>query len=263
MDGNQMGTYLRARRQMVHPEDVGRPSEPGRRVAGLRREEVAELAGISPDYYLRLEQGRDAHPSDQVLRALSKALLLDDDSAAYLQRLVNPVPSAAFAPRSDSVDWTAFELLEGWTHTVAYVTNGCQDVVAANAKAISLAPMLYTPGINLLLALFTDDMKMAVPTWDDLIRGVLASMRARTDPSDPRLHEIVGELSLRDADFRRLWALHEVRNIPDGSAPVFIEGFGIVEMHWQNLIIPADPRLVLVSHFGMPGSIAEEALRSL
>jgi transcriptional regulator with XRE-family HTH domain len=248
---------------MVRPEDVGLPPESGRRVPGLRREEVAELAGISSDYYLRLEQGRDVNPSDQVLRSLAKALLLDDESSAYLQRLVHPVPSTMFSPDRATIGPDVDHLLAAWSHVAAFVTTGCQDVVAANRKAISLAPMLYTPGSNILLELCTAPMKRAVPEWESMFRTTLASMRERTDPNDPRLHEVVGELSFRDEDFRRLWALQEVRTITNGSTASFVEGFGTIELHWQNLIVPADPRLALVTLFGEPGSLAETAIESL
>lgn len=89
---NDLGNYLRARRHTLSPAEVGLPADAGRRVAGLRREEVARLAGISPEYYLRLEQGRDTHPSDQVLRALAAALSLDETATAYLHRIADPPP---------------------------------------------------------------------------------------------------------------------------------------------------------------------------
>ncbi|TIH37369.1 helix-turn-helix transcriptional regulator [Subtercola vilae] len=263
MDNNPVGEFLRARRETVQPEDVGLYVDAGRRVSGLRREEVAQLAGISSDYYLRLEQGKDAHPSDQVVNAIAKALLLDDQATAYLQRLVSPTATHPFAPTLADVDPADLDFLTWWDHSAAYVTNGCQDVLAANALAGRLAPGVYEPGRNLMLALFSDTAKATVSDWETVASEMLAATRERTDANDPRLHEIVGELSLTDTDFRRIWARHDVKTCTHGTTSYPIHGYGVVELRWQQLSIRTDPRLALTTTFALPGSQEETALRSL
>ena len=122
MDESPIGEYLRARREQVRPEDVGIAWSGVRRVPGLRREEVAALAGISAEYYLRLEQGRDRQPSDQVLRALSRALLLDVAASLHLHRLAHPDSTADLASAIDEVDPFLLQLIEQWPTTLAIVT---------------------------------------------------------------------------------------------------------------------------------------------
>jgi transcriptional regulator with XRE-family HTH domain len=263
MDDNLVGAFLRARRESVLPEEVGLYVDEGRRVTGLRREEVAQLAGISSDYYLRLEQGKDAHPSDQVVKALAKALLLDDETTGYLQRLVTPAETRPFVPLVGEIDEADVEFLRWWNHSAAYVTNGCQDVLASNALAAKLLPGVYEPGGNLILSLFTERAKRDVPNWETVASDMLAATRERTDANDPRLHEIVGELSLSDADFRRLWARHDVKAYTHGTSTYMIKGHGLVELKWHLLHVRTDPRLSLTSAFGLAGSKEEAALRSL
>ncbi|MCU1479375.1 MAG: hypothetical protein JWQ19_161 [Subtercola sp.] len=263
MDNNPVGEFLRARRETVQPEDVGLYVDAGRRVSGLRREEVAQLAGISSDYYLRLEQGKDAHPSDQVINAIAKALLLDDQTTAYLQRLVSPTATHPFAPKLVDVDAADLDFLTWWNHAAAYVTNGCQDVLAANSLAAKLVPGVYEAGGNLILSLFTDAAKAAVRGWEAVASEMLAATRERTDSNDPRLHEIVGQLSLTDSDFRRIWARHDVKTYTHGTSSYTIDGFGQVDLRWQLLSIRTDPRLALTTTFARPGSREESALKSL
>ncbi len=260
---NELGNYLRARRQTIRPIDVGLPSENGRRVEGLRREEVADLAGISSDYYLRLEQGRDTHPSDQVLKSLAKALLLDETATAYLQRLADPPPNRSFVPLPGSLGDEVFDFLAGFEDMAAYIINGCQDVLAANDRANRLLPYGYFVGANLFDALFHETTKAVLPNWDDHVLLGISSLRERSDPDDPRLHELVGRLLVTEPDFARLWERHDVSAVPNGVGTGYVEGFGLVEMHWQNLVVPSDHRLLLVATFAEPGTVAEEALRSL
>ncbi|TFC01034.1 helix-turn-helix domain-containing protein [Cryobacterium adonitolivorans] len=263
MDDNTVGNFLRARRQMVHPGQVGLAVDDGRRVLGLRREEVAMLAGISSDYYLRLEQGRDSHPSDQVLKALARALLLDDEATIYLQRLVTPVPERVFAPSVGSLDEEVFDFLGSWDHTAAYVLNGCLDVLACNLLASRLLPDAIYPGGSMLDQIFSDSAKAFLPNWEDEVVRALASMRERTDPNDPRLHEVVGKFMLREPEFARLWARHDVGTFSNGAGSYYIAEHGLVRLSWQNLAVPSDPRLMLVATFAVPGTPEDDALRSL
>jgi transcriptional regulator with XRE-family HTH domain len=135
---NLIGEYLRARRELVRPEDVGLP-DPGngrRRVPGLRREEVAMLAGVSADYYVRLEQGRDQHPSEQVLDALARALQLDEHGAAHLRRLAQPPPRRRRpSRRPERVSAGIRQLIDSWAETPAFVEGRYMDVASASASS--------------------------------------------------------------------------------------------------------------------------------
>ncbi|WP_121157887.1 helix-turn-helix domain-containing protein [Micromonospora pisi] len=222
MDGtNALGEFLRARRELVRPEDVDIGPGGLRRVPGLRREEVAMLAGISPDYYLRLEQGRDRNPSVQVLEALARVLLLDPDATAYLIGLAHargPRRSAGSAsrvrtPQSERVPESVRRLIDGWTTNPAYVQNRFFDLLAVNPLAAALSPN-YAVGVNLLQAAFLDPAERRLRRdWDRMTQEGVASLRSQAGPdvNHPRLVELVGELSVRSDRFRRLWARHDVQ----------------------------------------------------
>ncbi|MDM4761603.1 helix-turn-helix transcriptional regulator [Galbitalea sp. SE-J8] len=259
---NDLGNYLRARRHALRPADVGLTTEPGRRVEGLRREEVARRAGISPEYYLRLEQGRDTHPSDQVLRALAVALGLDDAATAYLQRIADPPPLRSFAPLPGSLDDDVFVFLDGFQDTAAYVINACQDVLAVNDRA-SRVFTFGAVGSNMFDTLFSDAARANLPNWDDHVLLALAALRERSDPDDPRLHELVGRLVVTEPDFVRLWGRHDVTVQSSGVGTTWVAGIGLLTLRWQSLAVPGDARLTLVAHYADPGTREEEILRSL
>jgi transcriptional regulator with XRE-family HTH domain len=211
---NQLGDYLRARRQLVTPEQAGVPVSGARRVPGLRREEVALLAGISADYYLRLEQGRDRHPSVQVLESLARVLLLDDVATAYLLGLAvdQPRRRARRRPRKEIVPAGIAKLLPTLPFP-AFVEGRYFDVLAANALATALSPRLVAGG-NRLRDVFLDPAAQSLyPNWDQVTVNIVAGFRQSVgaDTDDPRFIELVGELSLASERFRRLWARHDVR----------------------------------------------------
>src|SRR5689334_8733348 len=140
-DANALGRYLRVRRALVCPDAAGVPGQGNRRVPGLRREEVAFLAGVSSDYYVRLEQGRDRHPSDQVLLAIAQALQLDEDATAYLLQLANPPsPRGKCTRKQEKVSDRIRTLIGSWPLTPAYVHGKYTDILAANALATALCP---------------------------------------------------------------------------------------------------------------------------
>src|SRR6201996_2705679 len=206
---NVIGEYLRARRELVRPEDVGFQDLGRRRTPGLRREEVAMLAGVSADYYIRLEQGRDQHPSPQVLDALARALQLDEDATAHLHGLARPRPRRrARRPRPERVPAGIAGLIDSWETTPAYVQGRYFDVLAVNALAAALAPF-YTAGANLLRAAFLDPrVRDMHPGWEHTTESMVAGLRATIGPEtdDPQLNELIGELSIRSDRFRGLWA---------------------------------------------------------
>jgi transcriptional regulator with XRE-family HTH domain len=211
-DGNPLGEYLRARRELVTPDDVGLPATGTRRVPGLRREEVALLAGVSADYYLRLEQGRERHPSPQVLQSLAQVLRLDAAATGYLLGLVGArVVRHRRRPARERVPEGVRKLL-GTLPLPAFVEGRYFDVLAANDLARALSPR-FAVGENRLEAVFLDpDERALYPDWEDATARLVAGFRdsVGSDTDDPRFVAVVGRLSLASERFRRLWARHDV-----------------------------------------------------
>ena len=234
-----LGQYLRGRRAQLQPADVGLAAEPGRRVTGLRREEVADLAGISREYYIRLEQGRHHQVSEQVLASLTRALRLDADAAAYFYRLALPAPPTAVARPVPPVSELVHRLVEQWSDAPVYVLDRNQDILVANELAHALQPSFAVAGGNCVAAAFLAPPEgRGLESWRRTARAAVAALRFHGDPSDPRLQEIVGDLSVRDADFREMWASLEARPLTFGESPAFVDGFGFGEMPWQCLDVP-------------------------
>ncbi|WP_329279666.1 helix-turn-helix transcriptional regulator [Streptomyces sp. NBC_01451] len=269
MDANNvLGEFLRARREQVRPEDVGLSGGGLRRVPGLRREEVATLAGISSDYYLRLEQGRDRNPSVQVLEALARVLRLDTDATRHLIGLVGtgrrPVRRRR-AARPAPVPVSIQQLIDGWTTNPAYVQNRYADVVAVNALYSALAPH-HVPGVNLLRTVFLDPgERQRHRDWEDLTAGVAASLRARAgaDIDDPRLVELVGELSLRSERFRLLWGRHSVFPMRARVSRMTHPQVGDIDLYCDKLGVGGSDGLTLVVFHAEPGSRNAELLALL
>jgi transcriptional regulator with XRE-family HTH domain len=264
-DSGALGSYLRARREVARPEAAGVPDQGNRRVPGLRREEVAFLAGVSSDYYVRLEQGRDKHPSDQVLLAIARALQLDDDATAYLLRLARPDSRRRRARRPEKVSDSIRTLIDGWPLTPAYVHGRYMDILAANRLATALSPFL-APGRNAILDAFTEpEMRELHRDWDDMTARIVPYLRsvAGPDADDPRLAGLVGELSLRSDRFRVLWARHDVRHKSTGISPLRHPQAGELELRYEKLLIPATDMQTLVTYHAEPGSDSEERLRLL
>jgi transcriptional regulator with XRE-family HTH domain len=259
-----LGEYLRARRALVQPEDVGLPRDPSRRVAGLRREEVAALAAISPDYYLRLEQGRTHQPSDQVLVSLGRALALDQNAVTHLFRIARP---GAGPRRTDAAraadDPHLVGLLAQWPNTPAFILDSTQTVVLANPLARALGAGYTEVGSNLVLAMFSEPMRQTSPDWETAARDSLAALRYHSDPDDPRLQELVRTLQANDADFRRLWARHDARPYVTGSTRTVVEGVGPVDLRFQNFAVPGHDGHTLTAFFDEPGTQASAALAYL
>lgn len=259
---NALGDYLRARREQVRPDEVGIRSVGLRRVPGLRREEVAMLAGISSDYYLRLEQGRDRNPSVQVLDALADVLRLDADARDYLLSLLQPVrrePRAELAPES------IVELIDGWPNNPAYVQNKYTDVLAVNALCAALSPN-YRVGVNLLTAVLLDPRERELRRdWEDLSEEGVAVLRSELGPNvdDPRLKELVGELSVRSERFRQLWARHEVRPRRGRLSRLTHPEVGDLDLRSDKLTVGGTDNVTLVVFHAVPGSRDAESLALL
>jgi transcriptional regulator with XRE-family HTH domain len=263
---NRIGQFLRARRELVQPEDVGIESYGRRRVPGLRREELAMLAGVSVDYYVRLEQGRERHPSEQVLEALARALQLDDTAARHLQELARP-PTRRRRPsaRPQRVRPGVERLIDSWMHSPAFVMGRCMDVLAANSLADALHGRSIR-GINLVRSIFLEPgAQDFYADWDDVARDTVATLRALagTDLDDPRLTELVGELSLKSEEFRRLWARHDVREKTSGTKRFVHPVVGELSLGYESFAIGGAPGQILVVYHAEPGGRDERALKLL
>lgn len=249
-----LGDYLRARRNVRQPEEVGLERAPGRRVPGLRRDEVAQLAGISAEYYLRLEQGRGARPSDQVLRALAGVLGLDAESRAYLGRLAAGTPALP-APEDAAVADQIARVLAQWTHTPAYMSDRHRDVVVANPLAAAFGFGGLAAGQNVVINLFNDRMKRTLDQWESMTRAAVATLRRDADPDSPRLKEIVQELS-HDEDFVRIWERHDVSGPEDAQISIIVEGLGTLDVEIQNFGVRSLPGYIMTVMAAPPQSLA-------
>jgi transcriptional regulator with XRE-family HTH domain len=234
----------------VTPEQAGVTDLGGRRVPGLRREEVAMLAGISVEYYLRLERGRDRNPSVQVLESLARVLRLDDEHLAHLLGLVAGQPRPA-----------GTEIVPGATRTLlstlpcpAFVEGRYFDILAANAMATALSPRLAAGGNQLLDVFLNPDEKALHLDWDGTLRCYAASLRQSADPGDPRVAELIGELSTASPRFRELWDRHDVG--AQRGAPVRFDHprVGELALHRERLAISGTGGMTLTMYHAEPGS---------
>ncbi|MFE2278850.1 helix-turn-helix domain-containing protein [Streptomyces sp. NPDC059454] len=261
---NRLGDYLRARRELVTPEDIGLPVHGMRRVPGLRREEVAMLAGISSDYYLRLEQGRDRNPSAQVLDALARVLRLDETATGYLHQLAAPRPRTHRRPLRRTVPPATAQLLRA-IGLPAFVTDRSLDVIAANALATALVPSVRV-GENRLRSFFLDPAEQALHTdWAHTASRCVAAFRRRigSDVDDPRVVRLVGELSLASEEFRQVWARHDVR--PPGTGPIGMNHpqVGELNLTMSKLDVDGPDGMMLAVYHAEPGTEDAERLALL
>jgi transcriptional regulator with XRE-family HTH domain len=267
--GNGLGEYLRARRERIRPEEAGLTGHGRRRTPGLRREELALLAGISSDYLVRLEQGRERRPSAQVLDALARALQLDDDATAHLHALASlPLRRLSVAPPAEAGPVPrGIELLLGaMEQQAAFVHDPLLDVLAANRLAWALSPV-YSQGGNGLRATFLDEDFQALyrADWDEITEGAVAGLRGavRADLDEPRVLELVEELSAGSELFRRLWARHDVRlRVGGGVSHLEHPAAGPIELIYEKLAINGTDLTLIVYH-AEPGTRSAEAFAQL
>lgn len=261
---NALGEYLRARRELTDPADAGLPVVGVRRTPGLRREEVATLAGISADYYLRLEQGRDRNPSPQVLESLARVFRLDAIATEHLLSLSTARPAARRRPRREVVPTGITQLLDA-INLPAFVESRMFDVLAANRLAGAVSPNLR-PGVNRLRTIFLDPAEQALhPDWEKTAGGLVAGFRTSVggDVDDPRIVQLIGELSLGSEKFRRLWARHDVTALAGGSMRLRHPRLGILELRREKLPIADSGGQILAIYHAEPGSESARALDSL
>ncbi|MGC0273365.1 helix-turn-helix domain-containing protein [Pseudactinotalea sp. Z1739] len=265
--------FLTSRRARLTPEQVGLPSLGGRRrVKGLRREEVALLAGVSVDYYARLERGHLAGASDSVLSALARALRLDDAEFQHLLDLARTAPtppsSRTRRPKQTEARSAITSILTGLTGIPAYVRSQSMDILAAN----TLCQALYGDALgddrlplNLARFLFLDPRAHDVYVeWDDVADGVVGALRiqAGRDPRNRRLSDLVGELTTRSDDFVARWAQQNVRLHRTARKRLRNRVVGEIELTGNALELPGDD-LVLIAYTADPESAAEDQLALL
>ena len=267
--------FLVSRRAKLTPEQANLPAGTNRRVPGLRRSEVAALAGVSIEYYAKLERGVLAGVSAGVLDAIARALQLDDAERAHLfdlahaadgSALVRPRRRAAkpWIPRP-SLQWT----LDAVTQGPAFVRNGRMDLLAANQLARAFYADVYAdPQRPANLARFTfldPSARRFYPDWDLLADICVAILRteAGRDPHDKELQNLVGELSTRSDEFRRRWGAHNVRHHGTGAKTFHHQIVGDLTLAYEGLEMAAEPGLTLTIYTAEPGSPSEEALRLL
>ncbi|MEV8527212.1 helix-turn-helix transcriptional regulator [Streptomyces sp. NPDC052000] len=257
---NELGDYLRARRAAVAPADVGLPDDGPRRVPGLRRDEVALLAGMSTDYYIRLEQGRERHPSEQVLRAIAGTLRLDDAATAHLFRLGLSVVGTVAATRTVAPE--LLRLMDGMRDAPAFVVGAAQDVLAANAMARELYRG-FARYDNLLRMIFLDPFaRDFYADWDHAARIAVGNLRASSSqfPQDERIERVVGELSVRSPAFTGLWARYEVRPRTHEDKHFRHPRVGEIRLHFEALAVTSAPGQHLSVYSAEPGSASADAL---
>lgn len=262
---NPLGEFLRARRELVTPEQAGIPFTGTRRVPGLRREEVAMLAGISNEYYLRLEQGRYRHPSTQVLEAVARVLRLDDESVQYLLGLAAEKSGAARRrPRREAVP-AGVQKFVAALPMPAFVEGRYLDVLAANDLATAISPRL-TVGGNRLRDVFLDpDERGLFMDWDGATDGIVASFRQSvgTETEDPRAVELVGQLSLASPRFRRLWGRHDIGGRRGAVVRLDHPIVGELHLNREKLIVGEAQNLTIAVYHADVGTEDAEKLALL
>ncbi|MCK0115844.1 helix-turn-helix transcriptional regulator [Isoptericola sp. S6320L] len=274
--------FLATRRARITPDKAGLPAYGGnRRVPGLRREEVAMLAGVSVDYYTRLERGNLSGVSEEVLEALAQALQLDEAERTHLFHLARAANasgaarSRARSTQAPSLRPVVQRILDSMQGAPAFVRNGRLDVLGANLMGRALYAPLYdsperiaTKPVNSARFQFLDP-EPARAFWGDayerIAHDAVAILRAEAgrNPYDKHLTALVGELSTRSEDFRRLWASHDVRLHRTGTKVFFHPGVGRLELQYEGLTLEADAGLRLNVYTAQPGSPSDDGLKLL
>jgi transcriptional regulator with XRE-family HTH domain len=266
---SEIRDFLTSRRARITPEDAGLKVFGARRVPGLRREEVATLAGLSVDYYNRLERGNLGGASDSVLDALADALRLDEAEHAHLLDLARASQPTTRSRRRaathtvrPSVQW----MLDAMTGSAAFAENGRLDALGANRLGRALYPALFGPQArqpaNWARFVFLDPQaRDFYADWDRAAKDSVAILRSEAGrhPHDRELSDLVGQLATQSEEFRGLWAAHNVRLHTKGIKTFNHPVVGELELSFNRLEVAADPGLIIVAYTAEPGSRSAEA----
>jgi transcriptional regulator with XRE-family HTH domain len=269
-EGTQLGAFLQARRGRVQPGDVGIQVYGRRRVSGLRREELASLAGLSVDYYVRLEQGRAVNPSDEVLDAIAHVLALDETERMHLHRLGRPGRRRQRADQHGEVvrDGIA-HLLAGLDNLPVYVLGRSLDVIGWTSVGAALWDDLGSrrrAERNLARLVFSDAATRALlPDWAKVASETVGLLRLASgrSPGDTRLAALIEDLASEHETFRRMWADHDVASMTSGTRRFRHPVVGDLTLSFEALAVPDDASQMLVIYSALPGSPADRSLKLL
>jgi transcriptional regulator with XRE-family HTH domain len=270
---SEIREFLTSRRARIAPQEAGLASYGSRRVPGLRREEVAVLAGVSLPYYTRLERGNMTGVSDSVLDALAGALRLDEAERAHLRDLAHAAQPAVGPRRQRQprhrVRPAIQRVLDAMTDAAAHVTNERLDILASNELNSALYSELFdgrVPPVNAPRFVYLDPRaREFYLDWDRTARDIVALLRsaAGRNPYDRELSDLVGELSTRSETFRTYWAAHNVRFHVSGVKHFHHPVVGDITLNYERLELAADSGLAIMTYTADPGSESEQALRLL
>jgi transcriptional regulator with XRE-family HTH domain len=264
--------FLTSRRAKITPQQAGLPAGRNRRVPGLRRTEVASLAGMSVEYYSRLERGNLAGVSEEVLDALSRALELDEAERAHLYDLARAAgsrPTPRKRAQLEPLRHSLLATLDAITTAPAVINNGRSDMVAANDLARALFSELFVQSsrpVNNARFVFLDPRATTFyKDWSKVADETVAALRTQVgrDPYDKALSDLVGELSTQGDEFRTRWAAHNVRQHYTGTKRVRHPVVGDIELIYEVFDVSTDNGLRLIVYTTQPGSTSEDALRLL
>lgn len=270
----QIREFLSTRRARITPEQAGLPVYGGdrRRVPGLRRSEVASLAGISPEYMTKLERGNATGVSDSVIEGLAHALQLDEAERAHLEDLLRTAGTTRpprRRPAGQRVRPTVQRILDSMTLTPGFVLNGRLDILAANDLGVALYSPVYAdparPANNARFVFLDPHATEFFRDWDKAANDTVALLRAEAgrDPYDRDLSDLIGQLSTRSEEFRRRWAAHDVRIHTSGVKLLHHPVVGDLDLPFESFPLPADPSQSLLTYTAEPGSPTQEALSLL
>lgn len=267
----ELADFLRSRRTALTPDDVGLPwATEGRRVKGLRRAEVAALAGVSADYYAKLEQGRARQISEQVLHALAEALRLDDLERRHLATLAgSAVTPGRPEPVRRRLRPAMRQILEAMDLAPAYVRDASMDIVGGNRIWELTFPDLA--GLNrrerntVYWTLLDPTSRAVYPDWERVAREVVYTLRvsAGNEPHNPRIAQLVGELTMRCPEFTGWWSKHRLFERTSGIKRILHAVVGELELNYEAFTSTADPGLTMIVYSAPPGSVSEDRLKML
>jgi transcriptional regulator with XRE-family HTH domain len=270
----QIRAFLSTRRARISPEQAGLPvyHRDRRRVSGLRREEVAVLAGISTEYYTRFERGDATGVSESVIDGIAHALQLDDAERTHLLDLIRTAGSTRpprRRPAPQRVRPAVQRILDSMTGTPAFVLNGRLDILTANTLGYALYSPIYAdpvrPANNARFIFLNRHATEFFRDWDKIANDTVALLRAEAgrDPHDRKLSDLIGELSTRSDEFRVRWAAHNVQIHTTGVKLIHHPVVGDLDLPFESFPIPADPSQSLLTYTAEPGSPSQDALSLL